>query len=543
MIKERSNVVKPTLSRRVFLKGTAAIAASAGMASVLGACSSGTSSSEASDASESPSQPQVTTSLGDVVGVFDEANGIYSFKGIPYAEAPVGNLRFAPCEPLTEGWSEPKQCVDYGPSPMQVPANAGAPDSLEMSEDCLSINVWTPTTTPESPLPVYVWIYGGNNVGGSSALYDLTEFAKQDIVCVSFNYRTSIFGYFCCEALNEEFGSSGNMAASDMIAALTWIQENIAAFGGNPKQVTIAGESAGSSNVSVLVQSPEAEGLFNQAIMESGQSFGRDYDSAIAEGKLFLEDLGLEDNAEGIAALREMDAAELVEKFTTVPYFTYAMTAAEDKILPKDGLNRVADGLVNPVNILFGYNSREGGLFFPEEAFSDYDTVFNYIAGTYGVEGTQEIFDAYPVDEEHSVYDRMIEQSVWLFTLYGFFFGDAFKDAGANVWCYDFDFGDAFHSYEINYFYHNDMDAINAMGEKERAMADQMYYAIGNFVKTGNPNEGTELTFEWPEYTIDTKDLVIFNEEIKGSEMPLLEQLQFMMNLAEGITLGKGSGF
>lgn len=221
--------------------------------------------------------PVVTIESGKLKGVDD--GQVRFFKGIPFAMPPIGEWRWRPPEPLTP-WHGVRDASDMQHDCMQLPtpSEAAPGGSTDPSEDCLYLNVWTPAGARGAHLPVMVWIYGGGylNGGASPAVYDGTEFAKRGIVIVTFNYRLGRFGFFAHPALTSEQGRGplGNYGYMDQVAALKWVQRNIAAFGGDPALVTVFGESAGGSSVLALMTSPMARGLFRQAIVESGG--GRD---------------------------------------------------------------------------------------------------------------------------------------------------------------------------------------------------------------------------------------------------------------------------
>ena len=202
------------------------------------------------------------------------SSGVRSFKGIPYAAPPINKYRWRAPQPVTP-WIDVHDATAFGHDCMQTPETGDpALSRATLAEDCLVLNVWRPAATaPKEELPVLVWIHGGGYVtGGSSpAIYDGSGFARHGIVFVSFNYRLGRFGFFAHPALikaNE--GLVGNFAFMDQIAALRWVRRNIGAFGGNPNEVTLMGESAGGISVLVLLSSPRAKGLFHRAFVLSG---------------------------------------------------------------------------------------------------------------------------------------------------------------------------------------------------------------------------------------------------------------------------------
>ena len=242
----------------------------------------------------SQTPPHVRVDTGDLQG--EVADGVDAFKGIPFAAPPVGDLRWRPPQPAAP-WTGVRQATEFGANCMQgrgggpppsAGARAGAPAPTPApppgapvvqapSEDCLFLNVWRPASaTPKAKLPVMVWIHGGGFTGGSGASPNTSgaQFARQGVVLVSANYRLGRFGFFAFPALSRERPdeTKGNYAYMDQIAALQWVRRNIAAFGGDPTNVTIFGFSAGGVSVHSLLASPMARGLFHKAIAQSGGS-------------------------------------------------------------------------------------------------------------------------------------------------------------------------------------------------------------------------------------------------------------------------------
>src|ERR1700686_1827298 len=216
--------------------------------------------------------PTVTVTGGPIRGGLLEKGGAV-FKGIPYAQPPVGDLRWREPMPV-KPWMGVRDATAFGAICAQK-TNAIVLNAAEISkEDCLFLNVWTPEWPSRSPRPVMVWIPGGGNYGGSSSqsVYDSDSLARRGVVVVSLNYRLASFGFFSHPELTREspHHASGNQGILDQIAALKWVRDNIARFGGDPGNVTIFGESAGSLDVSVLMTSPLSKGLFRRAIGESG---------------------------------------------------------------------------------------------------------------------------------------------------------------------------------------------------------------------------------------------------------------------------------
>ncbi|RYG85444.1 carboxylesterase family protein, partial [bacterium] len=266
------------------------------------------------------SAPRASTATGEVVGV--RAAGVEAFKGLPFAAPPVGDLRWRPPQPAAR-WSGIRDASRYGADCMQEPfPGDAAPLGETPAEDCLYLNVWRPAgARAGAKLPVMVWIYGGGfvNGGASPAVYDGSAFARQGVILASFNYRLAHFGFFAHPALSAEQkgGLLANYGLMDQLAAMTWVRDNIARFGGDPANVTVFGESAGGMSVHTLLTTPLAKGLFQRAIVESGAGRGglRDRpltggdESAEGRGLAFGRKYGIEgDDAAALAKLRAVPA-------------------------------------------------------------------------------------------------------------------------------------------------------------------------------------------------------------------------------------------
>jgi para-nitrobenzyl esterase len=305
--------------------------------------------------------------------------GVLSFKGIPFAAPPVGALRWRPPQPV-EHWSGVRHALSYGADCMQIPfPNDAAPLGVTPAEDCLYLNVWRPAHRSSHQLPVMVWIYGGGfvNGGSSPAVYDGGQFASDGIVLVSFNYRLGNFGFFAHPALTEEqrAGPLGNYAFMDQIAALQWVQRNIAAFGGDPTNVTIFGESAGGMSVHVLLTTPLARGLFQKAVIESAggrpgllgsRPLSGGANAAESIGLALAKRFGIEgEGAAALAQLRAIPASELVSGLnmaTAGRNTTYVGGPILDgKLVLGAPTDLYAAGLGARVPVMIGANSMDIG--------------------------------------------------------------------------------------------------------------------------------------------------------------------------------------
>lgn len=290
-------------------------------------------------------------------------HGVRSFKGIPFAKPPVGGLRWREPQPV-EKWSGVRKADEFGPRCMQR-TSPGADywfRSSGMGEDCLYLNVWTPAKSEKERLPVLVYIYGGGfqNGDGSEPRYDGASMASKGIVAVTVNYRLNIFGFFAHPELTKESPrhASGNYGFLDQAAALRWVQNNIAAFGGDPKKVTIAGESAGSISVSALMASPLSKGLINGAIGESGALISTLPPRPLAETEKDGEQFAASAGAASLKALRAMTAEQIQEAAAKGPGMRFRPNL-DGYFLPKPLKDIFTAGEQAKVPLLAGSNTEE----------------------------------------------------------------------------------------------------------------------------------------------------------------------------------------
>lgn len=313
-------------------------------------------------ASSYAAEPIVEAPAGAVAGQIE--GGVRAFKGLPYAAPPVGPMRWRPPAPAPR-WSGVRDAGRFGPSCYQpvLPGGIYADDVGPMSEDCLSLNVWAPQGA--SHAPVLVWIHGGALTTGSSreVIYDGSRLAARGVVVVSINYRLGVLGYLAHPELSAESpqDTSGNYGLLDQIAALTWVQRNIAAFGGDPGNVTIAGESAGGLSVMYLMAAPAARGLFQKAIAQSAYMISTPQLRRRAHGEMPAEEAGqrltAQLHARGLADLRAMDPGVLTRAAAAARFAPFGVI--DGKVLP-DQLVEVFDrGEQAHVPLMAGFNSGE----------------------------------------------------------------------------------------------------------------------------------------------------------------------------------------
>ena len=446
------------------------------------------------------------------------AHGVRVYKGIPYAAPPVGPLRWRPPQPVLP-WDSVRSTSAFGPNSLQgIVFDDIDPLACGVSEDCLYLNVWTPAEPQRSEkLPVMVWIHGGGFVvgAGSEPRYNGTRLAARGIVVVTLNHRLNALGFLAHPQLTaeSEHRASGNYGVLDLVAALQWVRRNIAAFGGDPDEVTIAGESAGSEAVSALMASPLAKGLFARAIGESGAMFATPsrtpapLERAEAAGLAFMRKVG----AKTLAELRAAPAAAILAAAPGLGY----RPIVDGFFLPKPPAEIFRAGEQSDVPLMAGWNNDEGfnfTLLQGDDAKRPYPDLVRRIFGA----RTDEALRWYPggspdLDKASARAlggDLTIIHSTWSWIeapkahgraeIFRFRFGRA--PLTPQGWFGERDSRDAgaFHAGEILYVFDN-LDAFPWLIEdSDRALAKLASSYWINFVKTGDPN-GTGLP-EWPSF-------------------------------------------
>ncbi len=495
----------------------------------------------------------IQTPQGPVQGITTE-NNIQNILGIPYAAPPVGNLRWRPPAP-SESWSDIRDASHFSKDCMQPRSSGGgfvklmieghglsgfktwlikraiaAQIASETSEDCLYLNIRTPNITTDGsvkgdPLPVMVWIHGGGHQFGSSDtdLYQSDDLPKKGVVLVTIKYRLGAFGYLAHPALSEDDprGVSGNYGTLDQIAALKWVQSNIAAYGGDPNNITIFGESAGSWSVTEMMTTPLAQGLFHKAIGQSGASsyhMGQlDYDpgpwpSGHENGVALANALDLDNPS--AEELRAVDAGKIIGAVTEP--MTDLFHHVRDGVVFKENVGiAFGRGNINSVPAIFGYNSDESTVFFPDdpeptvwvEGFPTEGRAAQIAAlKPHFGDASETVIDLYNLDDPAQYFDGGTQM------MGDEFFGINIRFAGRNiektgqpVYLYNFarvppnpkQTVGAFHIAEIPFVFGSEERALGWSDEDEDLSELMQAYWV-NFAKTGNPN-GTNLP-EWPTY-------------------------------------------
>jgi para-nitrobenzyl esterase len=483
-----------------------------------------------------PAPDTVKTVNGVVEGRGVQPSGVRIFRGIPFAQPPTGELRWREPQPV-KNWQGVRPALDFGPRCMQaVVFDDIRYRSNGVSEDCLYLNVWTPAKSSREGLPVLVYFYGGGFVNGDSseARYDGESMAAKGIVVVSVNYRLGVFGFLAHPELTKEspHKASGNYGLLDQNAGLRWVQKNIASFGGDPRHVTIAGESAGSMSVSAHMASPLSKDLIAGAIGESGALAGPfspvPLGKAEEAGSKFAESIG----AQSLAALRAMPTQQILEPaykggYAAINRFPIAI---DGYFLPADPVTIYASGKQARVPLLAGWNSEEVGwqaLFGKDEP-----TPENYqkvLAKLYGPRADKAM-NFYPASTREEVVkaatdlagDRIMGYSTWKWL------DLQMRTSGARVYRYLYArprpatrTGDhpaargAVHSAEIEYALGNlALNDVYAWTPDDYKVSARMQSYFANFIKQFDPN-GPGLP-QWPAMRDDTSQVMRIDVESRA---------------------------
>ncbi len=461
------------------------------------------------------------TDGGPVEGV--EENGARVFKGVPFAAPPVGQLRWRAPEP-SPPWRGVRSAERFSPVCMQEGAYPEDSPPEPMSEDCLYLNVWVPAAAREERLPVMVWIYGGGLMNGSAStpLYAGDALSRRDVIVVTANYRLGAFGFLAHPDLTSESAqkASGNYGLLDQLAALGWVKRNIAAFGGDPDNVTVFGQSSGSISISALIASPLARGLFQRAIGQSGGLFEPldaapefKLEGAEQVGRTFAERLG----APSLEALRALPASKIVaQRFRPQPNI-------DGYVLNETPYDAFANGRQNDVDILIGSNEGEG-LYFASGRTIGADNLSDELKRDFPPFVVSLIGPKAPADDDAARAAFLAFEGDMRFGWNMWAWARLHAAAGnRKTFLYRFSHtppGEegATHGAEMPYvFDHLDLKPL-AWTETDRRLAQTMASYWTNFAKTGDPN-GAGLP-EWPAFTQSRESALIIDDEIRAGAVP-----------------------
>ncbi len=508
-------------------------------------------------------------SNGNFVGAVDEETDVIAFKGIPYAKPPTGDLRWKAPQAPDES-DETFDAKEFGKTATQYywhsePAGA---NEAGVGEDCLTLNVWT-KDMETADKPVMVYIHGGGFAWGGTAdpLYNGATIVEQhnDVIVVSMNYRLGLFGGIDFSGVEggEDFPDSKNLSMLDLMQGLTWVQENIEAFGGDPDNVTVFGESAGGAYASLLTASPDAQGLFHRAIAQSGSL-------NLTEDQSDFDELGLAQmlldvtDSENMDDLMAIPEEEMVRIYTeeviddegnTLNDIYHKPFRGDEGIIEADPYQALRDGIGADVDLMIGTNADEWRYWINEMGDVEMSEMDEE-----GIQENMEMYEGFikstkrdaayaaASDEDKAKLDQFyqLEQikeldEIWqntelgnetAFRMPAIETASCHADGGGNTYMYyfdvpsdNFDFMGACHASEVAYVFHNE-EETGFSGTVDMDLADQLCEAWVNFAKTGDPSVGD---VEWTKYdTVDRNTMVITPEGLKMESDPLGDQRQLL---------------
>ncbi|HEY4339845.1 MAG TPA: carboxylesterase family protein [Steroidobacteraceae bacterium] len=464
-------------------------------------------------------------------------NGVAVFKGIPFAAPPVGPLRWKAPAPV-HAWSGVKKADAFADACMQPPHSQG--NTAPVSEDCLYLNVWTPAASAREHLPVIVWIHGGGYVGGSTSIgmYNGSGYAHKGVVLVSLAYRLGPYGFLAHPDLSRESGhGSGTYGIQDLIAGLKWVQKNAAAFGGDPRNVTVFGHSAGSGAVSILAASPLAKGLFQRVIAMSGASFAPLQTTEEGASGLSIPTLKLAEQT-GATFLSRLGAKSIGEARSLSAESVQAGTGgglafrpvADGYVLPTDPYTLYQEGKFNDTPVLLGHTSDETLVFGGPKSVTPAEFEAQ-IKKQFG-EQAAAVLAAYPhaTDAEalsaarHVRNDTQFGWQMWTWAR------EQSKQGKGKVFSYYYNHhapqaeGSGHGSDLASHF---QTLAIRGTPKKEDlALSDIISSYDINFAKTGDPN-GPGLP-QWPAFTDQNQQVMVYEETASARAYPLLEKARVL---------------
>jgi para-nitrobenzyl esterase len=488
--------------------------------------------------------PEVTTGAGVLQGLYTSARSHGAmFLGVPYAAPPVGDLRWAPPQPPGP-WSGMRRAIQYSPACPQLPA--GWLPYSHWSEDCLYLNIWTPYLSSRAKLPVIVFFHGGSNREGYSQLTPLgPALSRLGVVVVTANYRLGPFGFFAHRALTatSPHHSSGNYGILDQIRALRWVQENIAHFGGDPTRVTVMGQSAGAFDICLMMSSPLARGLFQRAIMESGDCestlianirspihFNGIAGTSESNGERLAADLGISDGPDTIQKLRAVPAKTILKAWSRDREIQFD-AIVDGWVIPEQPAKIFAEGKQAHIPVLVGSNADEATVFGPGPAtISDY---CKYLRADTGPYAKQE-FQLWPAPSDAAVPGQYLKLQNATFAYGAWSMARAMTRVGEPAYLYLFTWSDggkraplgAYHGEELNFLSDGFPRDWAPMPEQQRFGKMLRRYWV-DFAKSGEPN-GPGLP-AWPAYDVHSNRVLDLGPHTQlataWSSLPALQRL------------------
>ncbi|OUJ70555.1 carboxylesterase/lipase family protein [Hymenobacter crusticola] len=460
--------------------------------------------------------PVVRTHAGQLQGA-REGNMVV-FRSVAYAEAPIGAQRFRPPQPL-KPWQGVRPATAPGPRAAQV-----SNGKLQGQEDCLMLNVWAPASaTPKAKKAVVVWVHGGAFTGGTGSDFGGGNFAEHDdIVTVSINYRLGSLGFlYLGSALGPAYQNSGNCGVLDAVAALQWVHQNISAFGGDPARVTVMGESAGAKLVSAILVTPAAQGLFQQAILESGSvQCVRDTATAATVTRRLLQELHLAPNqAKQLLTLPTATLMQAQAKITDGPTGLQLFGPVLDgKVITTAPLTYLSRPNRTPLRVLLGTNRDEAGAF-----INSWSTLAHpnpeVLTALFG-KSNGYVWQAYTNRSQAQPAEQAWQSTLtdYLYRLATYRLAQTLVAAKQPVWLYRFDYQPSptqppVHARELAYAW-NSLPNELASNVQNQRLATEMHQQWVSFIKTGKPEAN------WPAYTAASRNVMIFDSVSRAAPLP-----------------------
>ncbi len=524
-------------------------------------------------------RPTIEIESGSLVGVNKDSVAV--FRGVPYAQAPVGDLRWRAPRPAT-GWIGTRDARKDGPVAVQraaayeefidaviegqgfgsVKASAlkqvakRAPRPKE-SEDCLYLTVRSPQPEPSAKLPVMVWIHGGDHQDGSNndVFYASTALASQGVVEVSFNYRLGLMGYFAHPELTEESddGVAGNYGTLDQIFALRWVRDNIAQFGGNPDNVTIFGESAGGESVIHMMTAPSAQGLFHRAVAQSPANSGQmvqlrqpflDYDAAVDHSAKFADALGIT-GPDQLSRLRECDAAELYALVRAAPRLGDHYPVIDGKVLPESPFAAFVAGRQAKVPLIIGSNANEATVLYPLLKAPMVEYRFRPLpaaqpqpemVAAFGPD-MDRLATLYPGLDRRETSAEIDFMGDHMFGAPAYWYAKNHARAGQSAWLYQFTrtppsdsaTAGAFHAAELP-FVHGTKNPVLPSGPGDAQLGEHIRQYWTQFATTGDPNQAgaDPSSAPWPRFDTEAPQWLRLDHTISAEPVDRAEKFEIL---------------
>ncbi|MEK6535389.1 MAG: carboxylesterase/lipase family protein [Thermodesulfobacteriota bacterium] len=474
-------------------------------------------------------------------------DGVRIFSGIPYAAPPIGELRWKPPQEIAS-WTQVRNFTDFSPSCPQP----NQQDASKFSEDCLYLNVWTTAKKPDERLPVMVWIHGGafNFGSASQPEYNGKNLAKKGVVVVTINYRLGPLGFLVHPLLSKEsdHNTSGNYGLLDQIAALKWVQKNIAAFGGNPDRVTIFGQSAGSRSVSLQMISPLSAGLFHRAIAESGGPIiGSEYLNPVFNGNManvskmgqkLTSKLGCDKAEDVLAAMRAKSAQEIVTaadcKTSVFDEALFFAPVFDGWVLPKDPLAAYSGGQQHDVPIIVDSTLNEGTFYLADEKDLSVEKYKSFLKARFADNSGKafEMFPAYKAKDVARAIDHFVTVAANAHPAR--FVAQSMERKKSSAYLYLFTrlpntamarkLG-VHHGVELAYVFGN-INKSDGFDDTDMGLSNKMMGYWVNFTKTGNPN-GQGLA-DWPAYKSKSDLNLEFSDTIRTNKHLFKKECDFI---------------